>query len=149
MTTLHNEIIIDAPIEKIWAALSDIEKLERYDPLVKTSHAISQSKHGIGAARKVEMKDGKNWFEEKCTNWNPNESLTYELTACSFPVHRLKHSYRFEKVGKQIKVRQLMEYEIKYGLLGALLDKMMIRKQTDSGIKKFFAGLKTYSEKQA
>jgi hypothetical protein len=36
MTTLHNEITIGAPIEKIWASLANIEELEKYDPTVKS-----------------------------------------------------------------------------------------------------------------
>lgn len=147
MTTIHNEIIIEAPIEKIWEALSNVEVLDKYDPTVKKSRATSLMKSGIGASRKVEMKDGKNWFEEKCTDCTPNESLKYELTACSFPIHGLIHSYSFEKWGNGIKVRQVMEYKVKYGLFGKLLDAVMIRTQTDNGVKKFFSGLKAYSEK--
>ena len=106
MTTLYNEITIQAPIENIWSALSNIEELEKYDPTVKKSTAISLSKHGIGSTRKVDMKDGKNWFEEKCTKWQPNQAITYELTACSFPIHGLKHSYSFEQNGDAVKVKQ-------------------------------------------
>jgi carbon monoxide dehydrogenase subunit G len=40
MTTLHNEITIDAPLERIWASLSNIEELDRYDPAVKKSTAL-------------------------------------------------------------------------------------------------------------
>ena len=148
MTTLHNEITINAPIEKIWNALSNIDVLDKYDPTVKKSTAVSTTKSGIGAKRKVDMLDGKHWFEEQCTVWNPNKALTYELTACSFPVQKLKHSYTFEKIGNQIKVKQVMEYQIKFGFFGKILDALMIRKQSESGIKKFFGGLKTYTEKQ-
>ncbi len=148
MATLYNEIIIDAPIGKVWEALSNIEELEQYDPTVKRSRALSPAGSGIGAIRKVDMKDGKNWFEEKVTVWKQNESLTYELTACSFPVQQLKHSYRFEQIGHQTKVKQVMEYKVKYGLIGKILDVLMIRKQSDTGIKKFFAGLKSYAEKE-
>jgi len=148
MTTLYNEIIIDAPIDIIWKALSNIEELEKYDPTVKKSRALSQTTSGIGAIRKVDMKDGKSWFEEKVTVWKPNEALTYELTACSFPVQKLKHSYRFEQTDGQTKVKQVMEYQIKYGIFGKILDALMIRKQSNTGIKKFFAGLKSYTEKR-
>ena len=146
MTTLHNEITINAPIEKIWDALSNIEELEKYDPTVKKSTALSPSKNGMGAKRKVLMRDGKNWFEDQCTVWKPNEALMYELTACSFPVHQLRHSYSFEKIDSQVKVRQVMEYQIKFGFFGKILDAVMIRKQSDRGIKKFFEGLKSYAE---
>ena len=39
-----------------------------------------------------------------------------------------------------------MEYTVKSGVLGKLLDALMIRKQSDAGIKKFFVGLKSYTE---
>jgi hypothetical protein len=58
----------------------------------------------------------------------------------------LTHSYSFEKIGSQTKVKQVMQCTVKFGLLGKLMDAMMIRKQSDKGIKKFFAGLKSYAE---
>src|SRR5436189_1756498 len=99
MATIWNEIVINAPIEKIWQALTEIDWLEKYDPTVKKSTTLTIIKKGIGAKRKVEMLDGKNWFEERVTEFRVNEALTFELTACTFPIHALKHSYSFETVG--------------------------------------------------
>lgn len=146
MATTYNEITVNASIEKVWEALSNIELLDKYDPTVKQATALSEKKYGLNAKRRVLMLDGKNWFEEKVTEFKPNEALTYQLTNCSFPISGLKHSYSFEKINGQIKVKQVMEYTVKFGLLGKLLDSMMIRKQTEAGIKKFFAGLKSYTE---
>ncbi len=146
MATIHNEITVNAPVEKIWEALTNIELLDKYDPTVKQSTALSENKSGLNAKRKVLMLDGKNWFDEKVTVFKPNEALTYQLTDCTFPIAGLKHSYSFEKVGNLTKVKQVMEYTVKFGLLGKLLDSLMIRKQSDTGIKKFFIGLKSYAE---
>lgn len=146
MATIHNEITINASVEKIWEALTNIELLDKYDPTVKKSTALSENKNGLNAKRKVLMLDGKNWFVEKVTVFKPNEALTYQLTDCSFPIKALQHSYRFEKIDNQTKVKQVMQYTVKFGLFGKLLDAMMIRKQSDIGIKKFFAGLKLYAE---
>lgn len=147
MATIHNEITINASVEKVWAMLTDLELLEQYDPTVKKSTLVSTEKTGLGAKRKVLMLDGKNWFDEKVTAFKANEALTYQLTDCSFPIKGLQHSYSFERIGNQTKVKQVMEYTVKFGLLGKLLDAMMIRKQSDTGIKKFFSGLKSYAEK--
>jgi ribosome-associated toxin RatA of RatAB toxin-antitoxin module len=146
MATIHNEITVNASLDKVWAILTDLELLDKYDPTVKKSTLLSAGKNGIGAKRRVDMLDGKNWFEEKVSVLKPKEALTYELTACSFPIHQLKHSYSFEKAGDQIRVKRVMEYTVKFGLLGKLLDSLMIYKQSDSGIKKFFAGFKSYAE---
>jgi ligand-binding SRPBCC domain-containing protein len=147
MTTLHNEVVINAPIEKIWAALANIEELEKFDPTVKKSSALTPDKSGTGAVRKVDMKDGKNWFQEKVTVAKPNEALEFELTACTFPIHQLRHAYSFQKTGQQTTVKQVMQYQIKYGWFGKIMDSLMVRKKTDKGIKLFFAGLKAYLEK--
>lgn len=146
MAIIHNEITINADIDKIWAMLTDLELLEKYDPTVRKSSLTSAVKSGIGAARRVTMLDGKNWFDEKVVLFKPNETLTYQLTDCSFLIAGLKHSYTFERIGNQICVRQVMEYTVKFGLLGKFLDILMIRKQSDKGVKKFFAGLKSYAE---
>jgi ribosome-associated toxin RatA of RatAB toxin-antitoxin module len=147
MATINNEILIITSADAIWDILSDPELLEKYDPTVKKSVLISGQRKGIGAGRRVDMRDGKNWFEEKITVHEPMQALTYELTACSFPIHRLQHSYSFEKTGSQIKVKQLMKYTVKFGILGKLLDWLIIRRDSDKGIKQFLAGLKTYVEK--
>lgn len=146
MTTLNNEITINATIDKIFQALAEMEGLEKLDPNVKKSTSISDIKSGINAKRKVDMIDGKNWFEEKVTDFKPNESLTYELIACSFPVKNLKYTYTLEKLGNQTKVKQAMAYEIKFGVLGKILDALMIRKQYNKGIQGFFIGLKSFAE---
>ena len=39
-----------------------------------------------------------------------------------------------------------MEYELKFGPIGRLMDAVMVRKKWDAGIKRFFAGLKRYVE---
>ncbi len=146
MSKIQNEVIIQAPLEKIWAVLASPELLERYDPTVRKSSLISLEKTNIGAKRRVDMLDGKNWFEEEITVYSPNEALSYELTACSFPVHKLTHSYSFQNLGERTKVSQIMEYTVKFGFLGWLLDILVIRRQSDAGIKTFFAGLKSYVE---
>ncbi len=146
MATLNNEIQINAPIEKIWDALSNIDELDKYDPTVEKCTILSKSKNGVGAKRKVSMKDGKNWFDEKCTISIPNKTLAYELTACSFPVHRLNHIYSFENQWGKVKVKQVMNYTVKFGFFGKILDTLIIKRQSNKGIKLFLNGLKLYVE---
>lgn len=147
MSTLINSITIDAPIGRIWSILTDLELLDKTDPTVKKATLISEIKTGLHAKRKVIMQDGKNWFDEMITVFNPNEKLVYQLTDCSFPIKGLKHTYSFEIIGNQTKVQQVMEYTVKFGLIGVIMDKIMIGKQFNSGINLFLNGLKTYAEK--
>jgi|GEM_PF-408587 len=146
MATIFNEIAINATTQQVWAVLSDLAVLEKYDPTVLRSELISTEISGIDAKRKVYMKDGKNWFEEKVTEWQPNKALTIQLTNCTFPIDHLKHSYSFETSGNTTVVKQVMVYDVKFGALGKLMDALMVKKQTDKGIKLFMAGLKKFVE---
>jgi ribosome-associated toxin RatA of RatAB toxin-antitoxin module len=146
MTILHNEIAINASPDKVWSVLTDITALEKYDPTVLGSDLVSTNRNGIGATRKVRMKDGKNWFVEKVTGWEQGKALSFQLTDCSFPINSLSHSYSFSSDGTGTTVRQVMTYEVKFGMLGKFMDRLMIRKQTDKGIKLFMGGLKNFVE---
>src|SRR5215475_13829291 len=148
MTKLYNEIVINAPLESVWEILSSVDQLQNYDPTVQRSKATTRNNTGVGASRRVDMKDGEHWFEERTTLCRPNEALQIELTACNFPIDGLRHSYTFEHQSGQTKVKQVMEYDVKYGVLGKLMDALVLRKRTDVGIKKFFAGLKEYAERK-
>ncbi len=148
MTKLENEIIIQAPIEIVWNVLSKVDELENYDPTVLRSNSTHVTTEGLGASRKVEMKDGKNWFDETCTQHHVNKSITYELTACSFPIKALKHEYELTTSDAGTTVRQIMTYQMKYGLFGRLIDTLMVKNQTQKGIGLFFDGLKSFAEKK-
>jgi ligand-binding SRPBCC domain-containing protein len=145
MTVLENSIRIDAPPEKVWSVLASLDLLDRYDPGVKKSEIVTSSREGPGSARRCELKPG-GWFKEKVADWTPNESLSFELFECTLPVRRLKHSYKLTPDGSGTIVRQRMEYELKFGAIGRLMDAMMVRKKWDAGIKGFFGALKQYVE---
>ena len=146
MTTLKNEIIINAPIEKIWEELSVLDRLALYDPGAKDANVLTQSKQGEGAKRRVEMTDGKNWFEETCTVYEENTDLKYELNACSFPVHNLFHRYKFEKLGEnKYKVVQTQSYKMKYGFLGNIMG-ITLKPKWNKGVRDYLQGLKSISE---
>ena len=73
MTKLHHEIKINAPLEKVWRTLADLESVKFTNPLVKTVKIISPNKEGVGSARHCDFKDGK-FVEERVTAFEPNKS---------------------------------------------------------------------------
>jgi ligand-binding SRPBCC domain-containing protein len=145
MTVLENSIRIDAPPEKVWSVLASLDVLDQYDPGITKVEVVSISREGPGAARRCDLAPG-GWFKERVADWTPNQSLSFELYECSLPVRRLKHSYSLAPDGSGTVVRQRMEYELKFGPLGRLMDAIVVRKKWDAGIKGFFAGLKQYVE---
>ena len=145
MTVLENSIRIEASAEAVWAVLASLETLEQYDPGVKKSQVVSETQEGPGAARRCYLTPG-GWFEERIAEWEPARSISFELFRCTLPVRRLQHRYTLTSEGGGTVVHQRMEYELKFGALGRLLDALVMRRQWDRGVKGFFAGLKRHVE---
>jgi hypothetical protein len=145
MTVLENAIRIETTPDKVWSVLASLDALARYDPGVSKSEIVSAAKEGPGAARRCDLTPG-GWFKERVVEWRPNEALSFELFECSLPVRRLRHGYTLVRDGGATIVRQRMEYELKLGPLGKLLDAVMVRRKWNAGIQGFLAGLKRFAE---
>jgi len=145
MTTLYNRVEIHAAPEKVWGALAKLEALQNYDPTIAKSELETEGGSGLGASRRCALKDG-GWFRERVTLWEPHRALAFELHDCSLPVRRLAHRYELTESGGHTTVEQRMDYDLKFGLFGVLLDLVLVRRRWDQGVKAFFLGLKGYVE---
>lgn len=145
MTVLENSIRINATPEKVWSVLATLDALAKYDPGVAKAEIVSPAKEGPGAARKCDLAPG-GWFKERVADWRPNEAISFELYECTLPVRRLRHDYELVRDGSGTIVRQRMEYQLKFGPIGALLDAAVVRRKWNQGIRSFFAGLKRFVE---
>lgn len=80
-------------------------------------------------------------------HYSPTKRCTYlRVDILQFSRSQTQTQLHFEKVGNQTKVKQIMQYEMKFGVFGKIMDALMVRNQSDKGIKKFFAGLKSFTE---
>jgi ligand-binding SRPBCC domain-containing protein len=144
MTVLRNAIHIQAPPERVWAALARLDALHEYDPGISKTEILSKHE-GIGAERQCDIRAG-GWFRERVTIWEPNVEIEFTLYDCTLPVRELRHRYRLVKEKDGTRVEQTQEYTIKFGAIGAVLDALFVRRKWDAGVKSFFAGLKQYVE---
>jgi len=143
--TLQNEILINASPEKVWAVLTDIEAVEHYNPQVEKATCISTAKEGAGACRECRMKDGSS-VRERILSVEPNQAVTIELYESPWPVQDMRWRTNIEPSNNVTLVTQELNYRVKYGALGALMNAIMMKDRMDESIKGAFAGLKQYAE---
>jgi len=146
VTVLEASIEIAAPPARVWAVLGTLDALERYDPGITRSKVLSTARTGIGATRQCDLKPG-GWFRERVTAWEPERALGFELFECTLPVKRLKHDYVLTPMPEGTRVDQRMEYRLKLGPLGVLLDAAYVRRRWRAGIDSFLRGLKQLAER--
>ena len=145
MTVLRNAIHIEAPPERVWAALARLDALHEYDPGISKSEVRSEKHEGVGADRHCDIKAG-GWFRERVTIWEPGRELEFTLYDCTLPVLQLRHHYQLTRERGGTRVEQIQEYTLKYGPLGAVLDTLFVRRRWEAGVRSFFVGLKRYVE---
>ena len=148
MTTLRHQIRIEAPVEAVWKAVADLVAVRHYNPMVTSARYVTEQREGVGARRRCELKP-KGWVEERVWDWNPPHVIGLEVAASEWPLVFMKWRTTLAKDGKSTVVGQEMNYKVKFGLLGALLDALVMRRKLDEGIGEIFEGLKRYVESGA
>lgn len=145
MGKLQHEIWINSPLEKVWNILADLEAVQHYNPVVTKARYISSNRKGIGAARQCDFKP-KGYGKERVIEWKPNEVIGIELYEHQWPVRFMRWRTRLQPDGTGVLVTQDLEYEMKFGVLGKLMDTLMMRRKLDQGISEIFKSMKQHIE---
>lgn len=149
MTTLRHEIRIEAPIDAVWQAIAgDLTAVQHYNRMVSSARLVTGQGEGVGAMRRCELRP-KGFVEERVWEWTPARAIGLEVAASEWPIVFMKWRTVLTGDGKATLVSQEMNYGLKFGPLGALMDILVMRRKLDRGIRDVFANLKRYVETNA
>lgn len=150
MTSIHGEARIHASKEKVWAAIADLGAVQNFHPGVSKSYYTSEQHEGPGASRHCDLRPTGS-VEERVTEWRAGEEITLEIydgdKMPPFETAFGRMSVRTE--GQDTLVGFSLEYRLKFGPLGTLIDRLMVRPRFEKMVPKVLAGLKRYSETAA
>jgi uncharacterized protein YndB with AHSA1/START domain len=143
MTTLMHEILIEAPVEAVWAALADLEAVQHYNPMVASARCVSDRREGVGATRRCEFRPGGS-AAERVTEWSPGRAMAMEAFEHPWPMQSVRWRNELVAEGGATRLTQ----ELHYQPTGDPEMAAAMASQWDQGIRAVFAGLKTYLEAQ-
>ena len=148
MGSFATETKIEAPLGDVWRALGEIGDIYRWNPGVRASHTTSEQEEGLGATRYCDL-GGKNYLEEEVVVWQPIEKLTMRITGTNLPFKTadIRFTLRPDNDGTVVTVSPL--YNLKFGVMGELLDRVYVRKSYQKGMEALLEGLKRYVEGDA
>ncbi len=78
MTTITKDIQINAPKEKVWEILSNLETVQNYDPMVVNAFYTSDIQEGVGSSRQCDLPEG-GYVKERITAWHPGEGYSLDV----------------------------------------------------------------------
>jgi ligand-binding SRPBCC domain-containing protein len=144
------EVIIDAPIEKVWKDFANIGAIFLNSPTVDTSYASSEIKTGVGATRHMILspmiKKGAT-LDERVLIW---EEGTYQKLEV-YKVYKVSGiqtmggDFRLIKQGDKTILRSTLNYSMKSGMWG-MMNKMMGKKKFATVWRNVIAGYKYHIE---
>jgi len=148
MTTIHHEILAACPPERVWALLADLESVQHYNPGVRHAAVEGALRTGVGARRSCELLP-KGRVVERVTHWEDGRAVGLELESHDWPVDFMRWVTRIEPHGGGTRITQSLEYQVKFGPLGWLLDQIVMRRKLTSTLNAVFASLARHAERSA
>ncbi len=146
MAQFSTQIRIHATKETVWEVLADFGGIYRWNPGVRHSYSTSESDHGLLATRRCELLKGGDYLDEKIQEWRDGESFKVDIYETSLPLHRNVVEFSVEGDGSATIVRVSPDYALKYGLLGWLMNQIVVRRKFQKGMVDLLTGLKYHIE---
>lgn len=145
MPTFTKSALIDRPRAEVWRTLADLEAVELYSPAVKTAEYTSERRDGIGASRYCDF-HGPGSVHERVVQWHEGERLGIGIEK-GFPAKNVVADFRLSDVdGNSTRVEVRFTYDPKFGPIGALMDRVMMRSYAEKAMHGLMKGLKHHSE---
>ena len=146
MAHFSTQIRINATKEKVWEVLADFGGIYRWNPGVRHSYSSSEASHGLLATRHCELLNGDDYLDEDILEWHEGEGFKVNIYETNLPLHRNVVEFSIEADGSGTMVTVAPNYTLKYGLLGRLLNQIVVGRKFKEGMEDLLAGLKYHIE---
>jgi len=146
MAHFSTQIRINATTEKVWEVLADFGGIYRWNPGVRHSYSTSENSHGRLATRHCELLKGDEFLNEQILEWRDGESFKVDIYETNLPFHRNVVEFSIEADGSGTIVMVAPDYALKYGLLGRLMNQIVVRRKFRKGMEDLLTGLKYHIE---
>jgi ribosome-associated toxin RatA of RatAB toxin-antitoxin module len=145
-TRLSHRIFIAASPDVVWAAIADLEAVQAYNPTVSRVSLLPGPSDGVGARRSCATKQGE--VVERVIGWDEPTAIEMQLVSSPWPVMNMR--WRTEIMPRQFgtDVTQELSYAPSLGVLGTLLNALVMRRVMNKTIASVFDALKVYCEKK-
>ncbi len=149
MPKFRSTIHINAPRSEVWEAIADLGDVDVFHPGVTKSYYTSEQTEGVGASRRCELKPMGS-VDERAIDWRPGESVTLEVKPGPMgpPFKWAQGRMWVAEDGDGTRAGLEFEYRLKFGPIGLLLDRLVMRRQFEKMIPAVLRGLKDHLEQR-
>lgn len=142
MAKVSGQIVIDAPAERVWEVLADFGGVQKWAPGVTKSYSTSKSNGGADAARHCDI-PGFGGIEEFVTEWNEGVGFTYRVEPFGM-IDESSSTWRITPQGDKTLVYTELILNMRFGVLGSLMERLFVKRKVEKGTRKGLEGLKQH-----
>ena len=145
MTVIRHQAQARCAPDRIWSLLADLEAVQRYNPGVRAAKIQGDRRTGIGAVRVCELLP-RGRVVERVTHWEDGRALGLEVAESDWPFHFMRWVTRVEPNDEGSRITQELEYRLKFGPIGWLLDRLAMERKLRTSLDDVFASLVKHAE---
>lgn len=148
MTIIKQSIRVNKPKEEVWKILADLGGVSVFHPIVTHSYYSTKQLTDIGATRVCEL-GPKQSVSERAIEWREGESYTLAvdfIKGMKPPVRNMQAIISVRADGDGSIATIGMRYQPKFGIMGMVMDRVMLRPQFGKMVPQILGGLKHYAE---
>ncbi len=147
MTRINTQIRINASKEQVWNAIADFGGVVNYNPNISNSYSTSKENGGDGATRHCDVLP-MGTVEERIFDWKEGDGYSIEIFDGKriAPFKFAKAQISLKRDGDQTVATVNFDYQLKYGVVGALMNALIIKSQFNKALPSLLDGLKYYVE---
>jgi hypothetical protein len=139
-----------ASAARAWDLMSDFGAIDAFNPTLKESHLLEGSCDiGLGVERQCTLKDGRNYIQERVVDWQEGRSYRIEVFGGTMPLDDILTELAVETLGTGTVLRMTMQYRPRWGLLGRLVEPVLLRPMIRRSMRKVIDGLAEKAEATA
>ena len=138
-------VIINTPIAAVWDILKEFGPVSDWAPTVSESHYLTAQTEGVGTGRHCHVVGFGN-IEEHVTDWHEGKGFAYTVSALG-PLAASSSSWWLTRIDDQTtKLEVVFSYDIRFGLFGKILHKLVMRKKLEQSLPETLAATRKHVE---
>jgi len=150
LAKIERSIVIEAPVEKVFAFVTDFDNFIKTQPPEMEMEVLSRDEgpQRVGFIAKVRAKAGDQVWEVEAETKEFVENERQVTRQKGGPLKKFLMTDLFEPTDGGTKWTSIVEYELPYSLLGKLIDKLKFRKDIEKSTDYYVKKTKELIEKE-
>lgn len=126
MHKVEQEIVAGVSPQAVWKILEQFGSVDQWAPGMRSSSLLGEQASGVGTRRIMRHRWGFR-IEEEVTRWADGKGMSFVLTKAPFPMQNVHETWDIKEQNGATRIMTTVTYEMGVGVLGTLLDQLLVR----------------------